>query len=156
MNSIRTHKVRAIKTLAVVIAFIPYGIAGGIIGPALLDLSLLTHSSLDKVSYLYPAKSLGNIVAKLIGELVFIHAFPKYLFSNNGVSVGFVYPHVNFLLMMAILYIFYGVSHFWVPFSSMYTLLVVGFTVIGFIGGLISTSSNIFMLEVSFVPMFQL
>ena len=68
VTSIRTHKVRAIKTLALLLAFIPYGIAAGIIGPSLLDLGLLTDSTIDKVSYIFPAKCFGNIVGSIIGE----------------------------------------------------------------------------------------
>jgi hypothetical protein len=68
LNEIRNHRVRAIKTLIMAVTWIPHGIGFGLVGPALLDLGLMTSTSFDKISYIFPAKCLAGMVGSMIGK----------------------------------------------------------------------------------------
>jgi hypothetical protein len=48
--------------------FISYGLTSGIIGPAMLDLGIMTNSTIGEVSYILPGRSAGGIVGAAIGE----------------------------------------------------------------------------------------
>jgi hypothetical protein len=146
LEQIRLHKVRAIKTLALVSAFIPYGIAAGIIGPALLDLGLLTDSTIDKVSYIFPARCAGSIFGSIIGE----YCRCGFLFIQiKRHLVGFAYPHVNFQLMTAFTFLGMGSMHVLIPLSETYPMLIGCFVMSGIFYGFVGSGGNIHMLEVN-------
>ena len=68
VTEIRLHHVRTVKTLAMYTCFMAFGLSTGLIGPSLLDLGILTDCSIEKVSYILPARSAGSVVGSIIGE----------------------------------------------------------------------------------------
>lgn len=118
---------RYVKTAFVTLSFTSFGLASGIIGPALLDLGVLTHSSIDTVSYIFPVRCFGSIIGCLI--------------------MGFLYPRINFHLFYSLVSIAFGFVHFVIPLSSSFHDLLINFVCCGIISGFINTSVNTYLIE---------
>ena len=68
VDEIKEHKVRTLKTIALCVCFTCYGLSIGITGPSLLDLGLMVDSAVDKLSFVFPARCVGNIFGCLFSE----------------------------------------------------------------------------------------
>lgn len=63
------HRIRTLKTAFITLVFVGQGIVIAGLGPALLDLQLLTGTTIEKVALLLPARSVGFVVGSVIGSI---------------------------------------------------------------------------------------
>lgn len=64
----RENPSATIKTMMLTVSFFTLGMSGAIIGPTLLDLQLQTSTTIDKISLVLTARSVGIGLGALIGK----------------------------------------------------------------------------------------
>ena len=67
---IQNHRLRFAKTLVLYYAALAVGLGVGIIGPTLLDLSILIQENIDRLSYVLPGRGGGHAIGSLLGQLI--------------------------------------------------------------------------------------
>ena len=127
ITEIRLHRVRAVKTLAIYLVFISYGLTSGMVGPAMLDFGILTNSSISQLSLIFPGRSAGDIIGATL--------------------MGFVYPYLNFQLMSFITSAAIVAMHVWLPFSATYLQLIITFFANGIVIGFVGTALNLQIID---------
>lgn len=68
ISEIRLYPLRFVKTLALFFAMFVVGMAIGVIGPTMLDLTIQTQSNLEKVGLILPARGGGHVTGSFISE----------------------------------------------------------------------------------------
>ena len=73
---------------------------------------------------------------------------PELMFEiSKTFTVGLAYPYLNFQLFMTFTMIVFAALHITIPLIQSYYILIMTFVINGFIGGLVNSSGNIFLLE---------
>lgn len=81
MESKADARVRRIKTCVLLLSKVMSGIVNSIPSPTLLDLKLLTHSSLPLISLIFPAKSVGAVIGSIL--LTVVYSRCDFQFSSS-------------------------------------------------------------------------
>ena len=68
LTEIRTHKIRSLKTAALLSCWLALGMSLGVVGPTLLDLQELTQVKYSSVAYALTARAGGYAVGSFASE----------------------------------------------------------------------------------------
>ena len=120
------HKVRAVKTLCLYLAYTALGMASGMSGPTILDLQLTVGSTFDQITYIIPGRSVGYALGSAI--------------------VGVCFSFVNVQALIAITCAFSAVFMGFLPFNRTLIGLIATFFANGLVNGMLDTGSNMFTL----------
>lgn len=120
------HKVRAVKTLCLYLAYTALGMATGMSGPTILDLQLSVSSTFDQITYIIPGRSVGYALGSAI--------------------VGICFAYVNVQALIAVTCALSAVLLGWLPFNRTLYGLIATFFANGIVNGMLDTGSNMFTL----------
>src|SRR5688500_17418599 len=115
IQEIKTHPMRFSKSIAVFLILFSFGLAGGLLGPTLLDLQIRVGATIEEIAYVMPARSLGIIFGSL--------------------TSGLIYTRINFQLLATIYMSISVVMIVLMPLTTNYTILLLTFVISGFVGG---------------------
>lgn len=104
-------------SIAIYLNHLIYGINSNIIGPALVDLKFIYHTSIDQISYIYPALSIGFMLGSLgMSSRLLKDNFDTYLVVVVvATTVGWFYRWINRQLVFVIFITIHSVSTILVP-----------------------------------------
>ena len=74
-TQIAQHRIRAVKSLAMISVFLAYGLTSGLLGPTMLDLQLMVSGTIEQVAYIMPGRSIGIVAGSLISKCTHVPLF---------------------------------------------------------------------------------
>lgn len=128
VEQITKHKVRAVKTAVLYLVFFTVGLSVAIPGPTLLDLQLLTNSTLSQITYILSSRSAGYAIGSIVG----------------GILIDFVDQQLVLIFSLLIT----CVSLSAVPWISSLWGIIITFGINGIFSGAIDSVSNIWILHI--------
>lgn len=127
LSEIRSHPIRAAKSLAIMLCIIGLGFSQGILGPTILDLKTQVGRSLEDVAIAFPGRAGGYAVGSFI--------------------MGFVYEKLNMQVTAGICMVINAVLTAALPhISDLWTFLVV-FSLNGALMGFFEVGANMFIFH---------
>lgn len=126
VTQMQKHKVRALKTMCLYLAYTALGMVSGMSGPTILDLQLTVGTTFDQITYVIPGRSVGYAIGSLF------------------VGVTFAYVNVQALIAITcgLSAIFLGI----LPFNRTLWGLILTFFANGIVNGMLDTGSNLMTL----------
>lgn len=67
-GEIVSHKYRTWKTICMSLVFASLGLVSSSLGPTMLDLQLMVHTTLEQITLIIPMRSAGNMFGAVICE----------------------------------------------------------------------------------------
>ncbi|XP_070572018.1 sodium-dependent glucose transporter 1A-like [Ptychodera flava] len=119
---------KVIKTVSLYFSFFGLGLCLAVIGPSLLDLKFQVGATLQQVTLVFTARSVGYVIGSIVGGV----CFDK--FENQ--------------LLLALTMFGTSVTGFFVPWCNVLWLLIVVISLWGFFTGFLDTGGNVVLVVV--------
>lgn len=120
INLIKSNKLRAIKTLFACLGHLCIGLQGGIIGPSLLDLSVLVTCEFDQITYMVTGRFTG--------------------YAIGAVAAGFIAKKTNPQAVIFLTLQVAALFHFAMPLTHSLNVILTCITLTGIANGISDTS----------------
>lgn len=122
-EQIKNHKIRAFKTLIACLGHGCNGLQGGIIGPALLDLSILVQCNFDQISHMVTGRFAGYALGSIIA--------------------GVIAPRTNQQMVLCSTLLISALFHFAMPLAGTLSVMLTLITLTGIANGMMDTGKKI-------------
>ena len=128
IEQIKKYPIRVLKTLALYINLIALGLNNGIVGPTLLDLRILTQSSVSEIAYILPGRAAGFTVGSFV--------------------VGVLWTRVNVQLFLCACMFTSMMLTIGITLNRTLPGLIVTFFLNGICMGCLDAGSNMFLIDI--------
>lgn len=127
-DQIKKHKLRAVKTLLTCFGYACVGLQAGVIGPSLLDLSVLVQCQFDQITYMVTGRSVG--------------------YAIGSITAGVIARRTNPQMVICLTLLVSALFHFAMPVTKTLNLIIVLITLTGIVNGVTDTSKYITLLRI--------